>query len=500
MRIPATWVPETGAPRPLRFAVIVVLSVLCLAASRPAAGLSCEESKAPPGAAAVTDLRSSGDDVVVDLAADPTLGQVVAELYRGETHMLGSATVPLFGDGRATVTFPNALAGGESLDLQYFVQVKRPAGAAVMEPFPFKLLFDCLQGPCSYRLVRGLRTTGLWLSEALAGALAGRPPCQLEANLLSLLDPVDPLQRPLAAAAQTLLAQLARRDLLGPAGACVFAWQTVYPEAIEEGRGRLLAHELHRAGSWISEGRAEDHGATSCVQLQGTSAADTVEAFSFPGGEGLESVTELELGITCVGGPSSCGYTSCVGDVEAELDYRRVACVEAMVCDDATGGSGAGASSSHSLSVRLGQRTLLEGELLTAAVDADSPGEVVEDKQVDGDIIASPSALTPARAHLSGQTLVDYASESPGYEKATYSIAESSLEFALRLSGSGAACATAETSLTTLQSLELGARGGGLKMRRWWPPDDGGGDPERPLRSSLCIGHTGGSDSPRFPG
>ncbi|MEO1365787.1 MAG: hypothetical protein AAFX50_01330, partial [Acidobacteriota bacterium] len=366
--------------------------------------------------------------------------------------------------------------------------------------FPFKLLFDCLQGPCSYRLVRGLSTTGLWLSEALAGALAGLPPCQLEANLLSLLDPVDPLQRPLAAAAQTLLAQLAHRGLLGPSSACVFAWQTTYPEAIEEGQERLLTHELNRAGSWISEGRAEDHGATSCVQLQGTSAANAAEVFSFPGGEGLESVTEVELGITCVGGPSGCGLTSCGGDVEAELDYRRVACAEAMVCDDATGGSGAVASSSHSLSYRLGQLTLLERELLTAAVDADSPGQVVEDKAVDGDTIVSPSTPTPARVHLSGQTLAHYESESPGYEKAAYSIAESSLDFELRLSGSGAACATAETSLTILQSLDLGARGGGLKMRRWWPPDEADGDPQRPIRSSLCIGPVDGSDSPRFPG
>ncbi|MEO1369252.1 MAG: hypothetical protein AAFX50_18900, partial [Acidobacteriota bacterium] len=131
MRIPATWVPETGVARPLRFTVIVLFAIVGFAAARPTAGLSCEESEPPPGAAVVTDLRSWGGDVVVDLAADPTLGHVSAELYRGETQLLGSTTVPLFGDGRGTVTFPNALAGGESLDLQYFIQVKLPSGAPV---------------------------------------------------------------------------------------------------------------------------------------------------------------------------------------------------------------------------------------------------------------------------------------------------------------------------------------------------------------------------------
>lgn len=445
-----------------------------------AAASACKLSLDRPALAAPITLTTDGNDLLVDVVADPAIGHLIVSVEHPRSATVFTALAPVSSDGIAQSRVVDALLDADQRDIRYRLSISDVGETALMDPFPFSVFLRCPGSAKRYDLLPGVETNGLLVTRALADALAAGPSCDVFNQARVLTSSIDP---DLCMAAKTLVHQLNLLDVgQSPGRACRHEWQTIVPFEEEAWSFTQITRPSSSGSATVGQVGGLEHGAAGCFGLQGTALNGEIDGwtFAFPDlafGTPVQStnrgVTEVEQSILCIDGGGACP-TACPGTVDVTLDYAGCVASHSVACDgDSQAASYAMIDWNFEVDGAL--VTLEPSPSVSSSAGPSGSTEASIRATADHEYQRSGPHRTPAPtvARLEGEAILGYTVASPNHDGTAYAFAESNSTYHLTLAASGAACTDSETVFATVTTPPLPQnRSDGLKMKRWWPDED----------------------------
>ena len=450
---------------------LVVLSSLILPPQQMLGDPGCVPEGTELPEAVVMAARANDLDLVVTLRwhpeADPSIARDL--VLRDEDDMVVATRVVFpTPSGFPEEVLVGALSGLGSSGFQFVLRVESLANRG-SEPFPFFALRDCPaanRGVCQWRILAGLETAAVVMSEALDTALDTQVGCNLPAQLVAVQAEWPHLKEEV----EQLEQQLAHKGEEVGGSPCNFFWQAVVHTS-----GPTVSHFTQTLSSEGGVADAEVVGfAADAGHCQAAQARRLSVGLTHPSTVTNAGVHGVTLDLRCSAGTLSC-RKKCTGTAEVALAYDSCALAEGILGVPYASGMGRGEEDTF--------LTLNGATVLTSTLEALSYGTLVRNTSdflhVDAEALPLETLLWTFRelevAASFGGGVMGLEPEDPNGQ--AFAFAEVSNEYTLSMVGLAApGCAmTAHGVGVRLESpdyvqataLADARAGGSIKIEKW---------------------------------